>query len=165
MEISREHYRNNRTADPALTELGHAQAQATADYLSSKQNSLIHEFDDIYVSPCKRTLQTANPIIAAIKVKGNGGKAKVWTDIYEIGGVHEQGIGKGGLSRNEMSNLCSGLFDIPNSVSLDGWYTHGVHESHNLAKKRVRRVVNKLKFWAQECGKGTYFDRHLIRTP
>ena len=157
MEISRDHYRENRVADPSLTELGHAQALATANYLKTvnEDNSLFHEFHEVYVSPCLRTIQTASPIISAIDIKSINGKAKIWTDIFEVGGVHEKGKGQTGLTRDEMFRLCQDSFDIPESVTDRGWYTHNDYECHETAQNRIYHVASVLKGWARNCGKGT----------
>ncbi|MFN5602739.1 MAG: histidine phosphatase family protein, partial [Acidimicrobiaceae bacterium] len=46
--------------NPPLTELGHKQAEAVAQSLQSEH------FDDIYVSPLTRALQTADPILKVL---------------------------------------------------------------------------------------------------
>lgn len=47
-------------ADPELTELGHRQAEAMADWLSDER------FDALYVSPMRRAIQTAAPLERAL---------------------------------------------------------------------------------------------------
>jgi 2,3-bisphosphoglycerate-dependent phosphoglycerate mutase len=47
-------------ADPELAEMGHAQAEALADYLGGEH------IDALYVSPLRRALQTAEPVSARL---------------------------------------------------------------------------------------------------
>lgn len=48
------------TADPALSELGHAQAAATADFLAAER------IDHLVASPLRRACQTARPLADAL---------------------------------------------------------------------------------------------------
>ena len=48
---------------PALTERGHAQASRTAEVLGREH------FDEVYASPLRRVLETAEPISQALGIK------------------------------------------------------------------------------------------------
>jgi broad specificity phosphatase PhoE len=60
--------------DPALTELGGQQAEATADRLSGER------FDHVLVSTARRSQQTAEPVLA--RLDGTPSTSRVW--LHEI---------------------------------------------------------------------------------
>ncbi|KAL7572489.1 hypothetical protein ACA910_000316 [Epithemia clementina (nom. ined.)] len=147
-EVSREQYMNHRQPDPPLTATGQEQAKETAHYLASQQNALLFPIDRIYVSPLRRTLMTARPIAQALQLN-----PIVWTDIYEVGGVHENGLGQGGLTRLEMQQICSQVIVTDSSrVTDQGWYDVSLgKESKEQARKRVAKVFAELQRQAKQA--------------
>jgi 2,3-bisphosphoglycerate-dependent phosphoglycerate mutase len=109
----------NRKPDPFLTDIGKTQAQLLADFIKAHPQQF--GFTHLYVSPMRRTLQTAQPLAQALNMP-----MEVWTDVYEMGGVYEEvpeGGTKGGtgLTRSEIQK------DFPEAVMGDdvtenGWY-------------------------------------------
>lgn len=84
-------------ADPKLTELGNRQAQGMAEYLSSES------IDAIYVSPQRRARQTAEPLMAALRL-----------DAPVVDGIAEFDLGQpsyipgeelGGITPEELDDL------------------------------------------------------------
>ena len=119
----------NRVQDPALTDLGKQQAERVAQYLancpdpSPSQNG--HKgfgITRLYCSPMLRTLQTAQPISAAL-----GLQPEVWVDIHEHGGIFmeyedERGIvGFPGLTRAEIMEQF-GDYLLPEVITNEGWW-------------------------------------------
>ena len=147
-EVSKENYLEHRQADPALTENGKLQAQRAADYITSGANAMLSNIDELYVSPFLRTMMTAAPIAKAL-----GMPAKVWTDIYEVGGVHEEGVGVGGLTRSQIQERFP-TYEIPEdgSVTEDGWYDKSRNkETRQMGKDRIVGVFQTLLEWAKKC--------------
>ncbi|MEZ4571414.1 MAG: histidine phosphatase family protein [Thermomicrobiales bacterium] len=104
-----------RRASPiVLTDAGERQA----DLLAAR----IEEFsiDLLYVSPMRRTLQTASPVAAA-----TGLQARVFTGLHEWGGVYEDAedghIHQPGLGRAEMEMIIPDLV-VPEEVTAAGWW-------------------------------------------
>jgi len=155
-EISRRAFEENRVADPDITERGIKQAQSVANYFQSGENAILHStIDTIYVSPMKRTMQTALPLVTAMMNNNNNNNGnnnntttapnvQVWTDIYEITGVHDKGIGQPGMSRTEMQTEFP-LYSLPTSVTEGGWYDTSLgRESQQHGAKRCQQVWNQL---------------------
>ena len=155
-EVSIEHYYKHRSGDPALTELGEAQALATAEYLTRNANvhPLVESIDEVFISPCRRTLATAHPIVTAMGIQ-----PKVWTEIYEVGGVHERNVGLPGMTRLEIQELYP-TYELPSDVTDNGWYTHATNEVHDVAVSRIRKVASMLRSWAKECAAAAAADEH-----
>lgn len=65
-------------SDPPLTEIGHKQAQATAEHLADE------EIDAIYVSPQRRALQTSIPLATVHKLNTTTDERIAEFD-YELG--------------------------------------------------------------------------------
>lgn len=104
-----------RLADPPLTDIGERQAVRLAE-----AEKVLDEVDLLYVSPMRRTLQTAAPIAAT-----TGLPARVFTGLHEWGGVWEEREGAvshlPGLTRSEMSAIIPELF-VPEDVLECGWW-------------------------------------------
>ncbi|CAN5768091.1 hypothetical protein BH23CHL2_BH23CHL2_25080 [soil metagenome] len=66
-----------RVADPPLTEIGERQAVRLAE-----AERVLDDVDRLYLSPMRRTLQTAAPVAAT-----TGLPARVFTGLHEWGGV------------------------------------------------------------------------------
>lgn len=103
-----------RSPDPFLTGTGEQQA----DLLSNALRSF--EIDLLYVSPMRRTLQTAAPFVAR-----SGIQARVFTGIHEWGGVYEEVEGTHihhpGLGREEMQSIIPDI-ELPDEVTPTGWW-------------------------------------------
>lgn len=104
-----------RIADPPITEIGHDQAERLAE-----TRELFKEIDLLYVSPMRRTLQTAAPIAATA-----GLSARVFTGLHEWGGIWEERDGGiahlPGMGRAEMSDIVPEI-EFPDDVLDDGWW-------------------------------------------
>jgi len=148
MEIGYDHYREHRTGDPPLTDLGHKQAKATASYLNECKNVLLKDIEEVYVSPFLRTLQTAEPIVSSLNIS-----PYVWPEIFEVGGVWEGNVGLDGLSA-ESIQLLYPTYKLPEdgSISSSGWYKQTKKETFEDAEARVIKVFETLKRWAKDCG-------------
>lgn len=104
-----------RVADPYLTEIGERQAELVGKALRAL------DIDLLYVSPMRRTLQTAAPIAAE-----SGLQPRVFTGLHEWGGVYEERDGNQahypGLTRDEMLAIIPNLV-LPEDVTPQGWWT------------------------------------------
>lgn len=149
-----------RTHDPALTEVGLQQAQIVADYLAHTtppDDQIFGGFSQnghaptsgfgitrLYCSPMRRTLQTAQPISAAL-----GLAPEVWIDIHEHGGIYldysdERGVvGFPGMTRAEIATQF-GHYVLPETVTDQGWWnpTHGMESYEALLERAVRVAVS-----------------------
>ncbi len=173
-----------RTHDPPLTDLGKRQAELVARHLASTtppDERVFAAFSEnghskqefgitrLYCSPMLRTLQTAQPIGAAL-----GLVPEVWVDIHEHGGIFleyadERGIvGFPGLTRREIAEQF-GHYVLPEAVTDQGWWNpaHGM-ESEEASMERAVKVAAALREQAgtQEriaiVTHGT-FANHLIK--
>lgn len=144
-EISLQVFEENRVADPSITERGMQQAQCVADYFQSGENMLLQDVHEMYVSPMLRTMQTATPIAKALNIC-----PIVWTEIHEISGVHDRGIGQGGMTRTEMQQQFPD-YKLPDNVTEFGWYdTKLGRESDKHGRQRVQSVWQHLVKMANE---------------
>lgn len=148
---SPELYRKNRFPDPDLTNNGVQQATACGQYLSCHSsfadfNPIMGNVDAIYVSPMLRTLRTAQPIGKALNLE-----PQVWTDIYEISGLHINGVGHAGLSRAQILDKFPN-YKLPTDVTDSGWYpTKRNKETRTMAITRIVGVANRLFEMAASC--------------
>ena len=154
-----------RVPDPELTDVGHRQAQHTADFLANSANleqivtykadaperktPARHTFTHIYVSPMHRTLQTAAPIARSLDII-----PEVWTDIHEHGGIFEEqnGVARGlpGLSRNAIKRDFP-EYKLPDNVTESGWWDPAAgKEDIQLCFARAMRVAQTLRAWSQQ---------------
>jgi probable phosphoglycerate mutase len=144
-EISRQQYLENRQSDPPLTEIGRKQAHETAQYLASRKHALLHSIDEIHVSPFRRTLETARPLAEALEVE-----PRVKTDIYEVGGVHVDGVGQGGMTKSEMLKEFP-TYKLTEDVTDEGWYSLAKKETREQGRSRVEQVYGRLLQQATEA--------------
>ena len=104
-----------RVADPTITDIGVSQANRLANF-----SDLFEGVDLLYVSPMRRTLQTAAPIATA-----TGLRARVFTGLHEWGGVYEEDeeghTHYPGLGRVEMEAIIPGIA-VPEDVTTEGWW-------------------------------------------
>jgi len=97
--------------DPPLTSLGQAQAALTAKALRAE----ISEVSALYVSPMRRTLQTAHPIRAALRRT-----PYVFPDLCEAGGLGEHP----GMSCEEILREWPEVH-LDERITPHGWWTPG----------------------------------------
>ena len=148
-EISKAQYLANRQPDPPLTLTGQQQAKETAHYLASQQNAVLSRIERMYVSPFRRTLMTAHPIAKALNLK-----PMVWPDLYEVGGVHEEGEGRGGMTRTEIQKDFPTYQVDHESISSNGWYNVSLgKETVEQARARIAGVFRELQQQAMEATK------------
>eukprot|EP00947_MAST-08B_sp_MAST-8B-sp1_P001393 g1393.t1 len=95
-------YARDRFADPALTDVGQAQAEAVAQFLSTGP-AIVTPLDAVFVSPMRRTLMTAQPMSKAL-----GLRPTVWSDCYEVGGCFKGGKGEPGMTAAEIRDEFEG---------------------------------------------------------
>ncbi|RMG87453.1 MAG: histidine phosphatase family protein [Chloroflexi bacterium] len=123
------HYHNGRSADPALTPIGRQQAELLAEHLAHSKRVMRpatmrlanYDIHRIFVSPMRRTLETARPVAEALGIA-----PEVHTDIHEAGGVfyrNESGevIGGCGMTRDEMAAEFPNYI-LPDTVTAQGWW-------------------------------------------
>jgi len=138
----------DRASDPALTTLGHRQAERLAGHLASSAPRLPHIFDDregegyrithLYTSPMWRALQTAHPLGQAL-----GLAPEVWIDVHEHGGIYldhggERGkVGYPGKTRSEIKDTFP-EFVLPESITEDGWWNKGFEDWTGCAARALR---------------------------
>jgi len=129
---------HQRVSDPALTELGQQQAH---DLAASYQQ--LERIDHVIVSPFRRTLQTAQPLLDA---RDCG--ATIWTDIYEVGGCfsgHVPGQLKGasGMTRSEIAQQFP-RYEIPADIDEQGWYRGRPFETWEQAIPRAGAQAQRM---------------------
>lgn len=154
----------DRVMDPALTDLGHRQAEAIARHLAKGVNpemsvGLTEEDTSVrrrqgygltrlYCSAMIRSLQTAQPIGDALDLN-----PEILVDIHEHGGIYIDGedgerIGYPGKTRSEI------LAEFPNyvlppEVTEEGWWNRG-YEDWPACQGRAIRVAGQLRELAQQ---------------
>lgn len=102
----------------------------------------------LWVSPVKRTLQTMAPLAAK-----TGLSPRVHTRCFEAGGIYDADPTytsfepRGGLSRAAMSEMFP-TYEIPPTVTEDGWYQGGGRESDDACRARAAEVVAEFKEYA-----------------
>ena len=128
-----------READPAITELGRAQAQALATKFANRE---LPRPDVLLTSLMKRAVQTVAPIAEALQMPVTGHLA-----VHEVGGVaagtYPRLVAVPGLGRTALSQLCSRLV-LPDAVTEDGWYQLPVEEA-STAYSRAKKVLQTLQ--------------------
>lgn len=134
----------NFIIDPPLSALGEQQAAALADFLTDRPEEF--NFDQIFISPFLRTLQTA----AAFTPLYPESSKTVWTLLQEGGGCREVvsynptiiHVGHG-LGRGEMQERFPD-FLLPADITEQGWFFLETEESFSQRMDRARRVVEQL---------------------
>jgi broad specificity phosphatase PhoE len=140
-QTSSELYNANRQPDPDLSPLGVQQATATGEWLANDSAaSFIAPFDELFVSPILRTMQTAEPIAKSLNLTPT-----VWTDVFEHGGIYTGADGsnsgcEGGQKRSEMEARFPG-WTIPAAGVVDGLSFGAVDEEGWY-----------LKYYGTQCG-------------
>lgn len=148
-----------RVDDPELTQVGHKQAEITADYLANGSNieELVrrpvdspqrngpqpHKITHLYCSAMHRSLQTARPIGAALNIA-----PEIWLEIHEHGGIwlEKDGViaGYGGKTRAEIMAEFPD-FTLPDAITDQGWWnTEAGKEDAAGSRARAMRVAKAL---------------------
>jgi len=149
--------------DPDLTDLGHRQAAYLAAWMieandtesitrlsmrdPSRQDHHPIKLTHLFVSPMRRTLQTAQPLAQAF-----GTEAHVHPLIYEAGGLYERaatsahgGIGPyRGMSATQIKAEFPDYFIDP-AIGDDGWYTLDREESLDECHARADQMAELFK--------------------
>jgi 2,3-bisphosphoglycerate-dependent phosphoglycerate mutase len=140
--------------DPVLTELGMAQAQATADHLAQHQtitdsqawnvhNRFGYGITHIYASLMERAVHTGSHIADKLQVP-----FAAWEQIHESGGIYgRDGEDKlRGLPGKPRSwyEAQHPMFTLPDSLDGSGWWRSRPHESEEEANARAKVVWGDL---------------------
>jgi broad specificity phosphatase PhoE len=162
LNLTYDAYMQQRSADPGITELGQRQARLLAEHLACDANpEALHEeqpsegcggyhITHLYCSPMLRTLQTAQPLVAAL-----GLKPAVWIELHEHGGMFKGNPRNGeelvihpGLTR---AAIAAGFpeYELPETITEAGWWTAG-YEDMPGCHARAIRVARDLRHRAQE---------------
>ena len=125
-----------RVEDPAITEIGHQQAQALAESLVSAK------LTRIITSPFRRSLQTADYIARLLMLA-----PEVWIDLHEQGGCysgHQPGCyeGRPGMTRLEI-NAEFPQYIVESAIDGQGWWKCQTYENEDLARKRAQRLIRR----------------------
>ena len=145
-----------RVCDPPLTDIGEAQADRLARYLTAagdgadgihtagmQQNCAGLEFDRIFSSPMLRAMQTAAAVGMAMGIR-----PEIWIDIHEEGGIWlDEGDGRGevgypGLTRSEIAARFPD-FVVPDTITDQGWWNRPA-EIKAEWRARAMRVASVL---------------------
>lgn len=153
---------DRRTADPGLTCVGHSQAKCLADHLALQTDKSDvrdgvagaggYGIGRLYCSAMLRTLQTIQPVAAAL-----GLKPEIWLDVHEEGGIwhdHRDGrgpIGYAGLTRRQIDAQFPGIA-VPEEITEDGWWNRPFEPRDDLAARaaRVAEDIRRLLAGSEE---------------
>ena len=143
-----------RHPDPEITETGHAQARALADYLTHpesepRQHPFVrspvssHGLTHIYCSLMTRSIQTAEYIGAAC-----GLRVEALADTFEKHGIYEfdanqERRGLPGQSRADFERRFPGL-DLPADMNADGWWNRPAEDEPGFLD-RMGSVVSRFR--------------------
>jgi 2,3-bisphosphoglycerate-dependent phosphoglycerate mutase len=137
---------HGRSSDPALTDLGHQQAQVLADFLArsaaqgpvGKPDGLGDEafgITHLYCSLMRRSVQTATYIAEALDLP-----LIARDDIHERGGIYQKNphteINEGlpGPNRDHFQTHHPELI-LPQSVSAEGWWNRTYEEKEDALQR------------------------------
>lgn len=147
-------YVQQRSHDPALTELGELQAEAVARHLAEatvaehhfwnreKQRGPGYGITRIYCSAMLRAMQTARPISRALDIQ-----PEIMLSIHEHGGIFkgdprdpESITGYPGMTRAEIEEAFPG-YGIPDEITEKGWWQGGYEDITGCYARAVRTVT------------------------
>lgn len=127
--------------DPALTNLGHIQAEVTSRWLKTHTyRASIHDVSGealkptvIYSSPARRGLQTSVYLSKVFNMPINVDKS-----LHEVGGAHACDATWGGLPRSDVLKILpDACFDA--GYSVFGWWFQDVEEDIKEALMRAKK--------------------------
>lgn len=149
-----EAWQERREADPALTQKGMLQAEALGRFLSGEvigsekaAEGLLPLRGELYVSPMKRALQSVAPL-----AKRTNLVPKVWTDLFEVGGLYnfsEDRRAGSGLTLAGMQQYLPHC-QVPDQMPEQGWCQHQGVESLLDAQARARGIAERLRLMARD---------------
>jgi 2,3-bisphosphoglycerate-dependent phosphoglycerate mutase len=127
-----------RIEDPPLTEKGHAQAAALAEWIKAAG------LTQLISSPFRRALQTAEYIR-----RETGLAPRVWVDLHEQGGCCSgyEAItytGRPGLNAAELLAEFPG-YTLPPDIDGEGWWKSRPYERVHEAQLRAVRLIERLR--------------------
>ena len=138
----RDDYRQKRTEDPGLTDLGSRQVEAVAHWFESPEGP---RADVVYSSLHRRALQTGSRIAEAAGLEHEG-----MLEIHEGGGIvrwdddRSEFVGSAGLSHAELQ-LEFPRFKIPENAHPDGWWRFQELESRSRLADRAAEALEMLR--------------------
>ena len=159
-------YKTGRVADPELSPRGKRQAEVLGAFLGNKSKAEffgLQAIDEIWVSPHKRTLDTAAPAAKAL-----GLAPRVHTDIFEAGGIYDANdaydafVAKGGMTRAEMQ-AAHPTYVLPDAVDATGWYRGPGKESDDECRARAKRVLERVPACVESTENSTPSSRRSHR--
>jgi len=128
------------TADPPLTELGHAQASALAGAFADGR---LPRPDHLMTSLMQRAVQTVAPVAQILNMPVTG-----VVDLHEVGGVYvgdywaQAGQPRPGLGRADLLTICPRLL-LPDTATDEGWYFQPFEERQE-GWTRAKSVAERL---------------------
>ena len=140
-------YKTGRVADPELSPRGRRQAEVLGAFLGNASKAEffgLGKLDEIWVSPHRRTLDTAAPA-----AKATGLAPRVYTDIFEAGGIYDANdaydafVARGGMTRAEMQ-AAHPTYVLPDAVDATGWYRGPGKETDDECRARAKRVLERV---------------------
>ena len=141
-------YKTGRVADPELSPRGKRQAEVLGAFLGNASKAEffgLGKIDEIWVSPHRRTLDTAAPAAKAVGISPH-----VHTDIFEAGGIYDANdaydafVAKGGMTRAQMA-AAHPTYVLPSEVTDEGWYRGPGKESDDECRARAKRVLARVR--------------------
>lgn len=153
---AREEFELKRHHDPALTDLGRAQAADLAQYIAANEvdPSARIIIDRLYTSAMRRALDTTRPLADALGIT-----PQIWLDIHETGGMylaHENGqrVGYPGITRAEFVADYADWTPPAGLTDAGWWRPERGEETLDEANARARRVAQNLLTMASELPEG-----------
>lgn len=156
LNLSYDDYMRTRSADPGITDLGVEQTRLLAQHLIGEPPADARDgakghygITHLYVSPMRRTLQTAAPLAAALELSPT-----LWVDIHEHGGMFHGNPRNGdglvihpGLTRQAIRAEFPG-FVLPDAVTDAGWWSGGYEDMAGCYGRAIR-VARDLRHRAE----------------
>lgn len=167
-------YVQQRSHDPALTELGERQADAVARHLAEATVAEHYFWNEtanptpgygitrIFCSPMLRAMQTAQPIANALDIQ-----PEVMMSIHEHGGIFQGDprdpasiANHPGMTRSEIAARFPG-YKLPDEVTEEGWWSGGFEDMPGCYARAVRTVLT-LRQMAEEFAEQEREERVVL---